>query len=122
MDLIANGEWTYEVNTDLVSVKSVSVTRKGTEYNFNIDGLTILNQKTNWGSLAINFVNKNDKLLNASKMANNNPSIKLDDKYSWVLNGKNYPIYRLQIGTGSGAPLATYANTFYSELHFNFKV
>lgn len=122
VDIIANGEWSYKVNTDLVSVKSVSVTRKGTEYSFNIDGLTILNQKTNWGSLAINFMNNNDKLLDASKMANNSPSIKLDDKYSWVLNGKYYPNYHLQIGTGSGAPLALYANTFYSELHFNFKV
>lgn len=119
VDIIANGEWSYEVNTDLVSVKSVSVTRKGTEYSFNIDGLTILNQKTNWGSTAIVFTNSNDSLLDPSKMSDNEPTIELDSNNHWHLVS-NYPTYSLKINNGT--PLASFANTYYSELHFNIKV
>lgn len=118
VDLIANGEWTYGVDTDLVTAKSVSVTRKGTEYNFNIDGLTILNQKTNLGDTAITFVNDHDSLLDPSKMSVNEPTIKLDSKNDWHLV-PDYPTYRLKINKGK--PLATFANTYYSELHFNIK-
>ena len=118
VDLIANGEWTYGVNTDLVTAKSVSVTRKGTEYKFNIDGLTILNQKTNFGDTAITFGNNHDSLLDPSKMSANEPTIKLDSKNDWYLV-PSYPVYRLKINKGQ--PLATFANTYYSELHFNIK-
>ncbi len=90
VDLIANGEWTYAVDTNLVTAKSVSVTRKGTEYNFNIDGLTILNQKTNLGDTAITFINEHDSLLDPSKMSANEPTIKLDSKNDWYL----VPIYQ----------------------------
>lgn len=118
VDLIANGEWTYAVNTDLVTAKSVIVTRKGTEYNFNIDGLTILNQKTNWGGTAITFINEHDSLLDPSKMSANEPTIKLDSKNDWHLV-PDYPRYTLKINNGT--PLALFANTYYSELHFNIK-
>lgn len=118
VDLIANGEWTYAVDTDLVTAKSVSVTRKGTEYNFNIDGLTILNQKTNLGDTAITFINEHDSLLDPSKMSANEPTIKIDSKNYWYLVPV-YPTYRLKIN--SGKPLMTFANTYYSELHFNIK-
>lgn len=118
VDLIANGEWTYAVDTDLVTAKSVSVTRKGTEYNFNIDGLTILNQKTNLGDTAITFINKHDSLLDPSKMSANEPTIKIDSKNDWYLVPV-YPTYRLKINKGK--PLVTFANTYYSELHFNIK-
>ena len=118
VDLIANGEWTYAVDTNLVTAKSVSVTRKGTEYNFNIDGLTILNQKTNWGDTAITFINSHDSLLNSSKMSANEPTIKLDSKNDWYLV-PDYPRYSLKINKGT--PLALFANTYYSELHFNIK-
>ena len=119
VDLIANGEWAYAVDTDLVTAKSVSVTRKGTEYNFNIDGLTILNQKTNLGDTAITFINEHDSLLDPSKMSANEPTIKLDSKNDWYLVPV-YPTYKLKINKGK--PLATFANTYYSELHFNIKV
>lgn len=119
VDLIANGEWTYKVNTNLVTAKSVSVTRKGTEYNFNIDGLTILNQKTNLGSTAITFINENDALLGPSEMSSNEPTIKLDSNNRWHLV-PNYPTYSLKINNGT--PLASFANTYYRELHFNIKV
>lgn len=118
VDLIANGEWTYAVDTDLVTAKSVSVTRKGTEYNFNIDGLTILNQKTNLGDIAITFINEHDSLLDPSKMSANEPTIKIDSKNYWYLVPV-YPTYRLKINKGK--PLMTFANTYYSELHFNIK-
>lgn len=118
VDLIANGEWTYAVDTDLVTAKSVSVTRKGTEYNFNIDGLTILNQKTNLGDTAITFINEHDSLLDPSKMSANEPTIKIDSKNDWYLVPV-YPTYRLKINKGK--PLVTFANTYYSELHFNIK-
>lgn len=118
VDLIANGEWTYTVNTNLVTARSVSVTRKGTEYNFNIDGLTILNQKTNWDATAITFINEHDSLLDPSKMSANEPTIKLDSKNNWYLV-PDYPRYTLQINKGT--PLASFANTYYSELHFNIK-
>ena len=118
VDLIANGEWTYAVDTDLVTAKSVSVTRKGTEYNFNIDGLTILNQKTNLGDTAITFINEHDSLLDPSKMSANEPTIKIDSKNYWYLVPV-YPTYRLKINKGK--PLMTFANTYYSELHFNIK-
>lgn len=118
VDIIANGEWTYAVNTNLVTAKSVSVTRKGTEYNFNIDGLTILNQKTNWGVTAITFINEHDSLLDPSKMSANEPTIKLDSKNNWHLV-PDYPKYSLKINKGT--PLASFANTYYSELHFNIK-
>lgn len=118
VDLIANGEWTYAVDTDLVTAKSVSVTRKGTEYNFNIDGLTILNQKTNLGDTAITFINEHDLLLDPSKMSANEPIIKIDSKNDWYLVPV-YPTYRLKINKGK--PLVTFANTYYSELHFNIK-
>lgn len=118
VDLIVNGEWTYAVDTDLVTAKSVSVTRKGTEYNFNIDGLTILNQKTNLGDTAITFINEHDSLLDPSKMSANEPTIKIDSKNDWYLVPV-YPTYRLKINKGK--PLMTFANTYYSELHFNIK-
>lgn len=118
VDLIANGEWTYKVNTDLVITKSVSVTRKGTEYNFNIYDLVILNQKTNLGDTAITFINKNDSLLDPSKMSANEPTIKLDSKNDWYLV-PDYPRYSLKINKGT--PLALFANTYYRELHFNIK-
>lgn len=118
VDLIANGEWTYTVDTNLVTAKSVSVTRKGTWYNFNIDGLTILNQKTNYGVTAITFINEHDSLLDPSKMSANEPTIKLDSKNNWHLV-PDYPKYSLKINKGT--PLASFANTYYSELHFNIK-
>ena len=118
VDLIANGEWTYAVDTDLVTAKSVSVTRKGTEYNFNIDGLTILNQKTHLGDTAITFINEHDSLLDPSKMSANEPTIKIDSKNDWYLVPV-YPTYRLKINKGK--PLVAFANTYYSELHFNIK-
>lgn len=93
-----NGQWTYAVDTDLVTAKSVSVTRKGTEYNFNI--------------------NEHDSLLDPSKMSANEPTIKIDSKNDWYLV-PGYPTYRLKINKGK--PLVTFANTYYSELHFNIK-
>lgn len=119
VDLIANGEWTYEVNTNLVIAKSVSVTRKGTEYNFNIYDLAISYQKTNLGDTAITFINKKDSLLGPSEMSTNEPTIKLDSKNNWHLV-PDYPKYRLKINNGT--PLASFANAYYSELHFNIKV
>jgi hypothetical protein len=51
-------------------------------------------------------------------MSANEPTIKLDSKNDWYLV-PGYPTYKLKINKGK--PLATFANTYYSELHFNIK-
>lgn len=70
------------------------------------------------GDTAITFVNEHDSLLDPSKMSANEPTIKIDSKNDWYLVPV-YPTYMLKINKGQ--PLVTFANTYYSELHFNIK-